>query len=451
MLYTLNINSLKLPKMKLDQSALDNFWMPFTGNRDFKQSPRMVVRAKGMYLYDDQGEEILDGSSGLFCVPLGHCRDEITEAVRAQMSELDYVPPFQTAHPLGFKFAKRLADMLPAGINHVFFTNSGSESVDTAMKMAYAYHYARGEGQRTRFASRERAYHGVNMGGVSLSGMIKNRQAFGPGIPGVVHMRHTWQSENRFTRGQAETGGKELADDLERIALNYGPDTIAACFVEPIAGSTGCLVPPKGYLERLREICDQHGILLVFDEVITGFGRTGKAFAADSFGVIPDIMTLAKALTNAAQPMGAVAVSDKIHDAIFNAAPEKAIELFHGYTYSAHPAACAAGLATMDVFEKENLFERADRLSEYFLDGMFSLSDLPVVTDIRGYGMLAGFDLSPGAAPGVRGLEVQKNLFHAGLNLKMTGDSGLLAPPFIAEESHIDQIVERLRDVLSAI
>ncbi len=425
--------------------------MPFTGNRDFKQSPRMVVRAKGMYLYDDNGGEILDGSSGLFCAPLGHCRDEITEAVSTQMAELDYVAPFQTAHPLGFKFAKRLADMLPASINHVFFTNSGSESVDTAMKIAYAYHYARGEGQRVRFASRERAYHGVNMGGVSLSGMVKNRQAFGPGVPGVVHMRHTWQAENRFTRGQAETGGKELADDLERIALNYGPDTIAACFVEPIAGSTGCLVPPKGYLPRLREICDQYGILLVFDEVITGFGRTGKAFAADAFGVTPDIMTLAKALTNAAQPMGAVAVSDKVYETIFDAAPEKAIELFHGYTYSAHPAACAAGLATMDVFEKENLFERADQLSGYFLDGMFSLSDLPVVTDIRGYGMLAGFDLVPGDAPGVRGLEVQKKLFHAGLNLKMTGDSGLLAPPFVAEKSHIDQIVDCLRKILSTI
>ncbi|MCP4010590.1 MAG: aminotransferase class III-fold pyridoxal phosphate-dependent enzyme [Proteobacteria bacterium] len=437
--------------MKLDQSALNSFWMPFTGNRDFKQAPRIVVRAKGMYMYDDNGKEILDGSSGLFCSPLGHCRDEINAAVSAQMAELDYVAPFQTAHPLGFKFAERLAGMLPETINHVFFANSGSESVDTAMKIAYAYHYARGEGQRIRFASRERAYHGVNMGGVSLSGMIKNRQAFGPGVPGVVHMRHTWQSENRFTRGQAETGGKELADDLERIALNYGPDTIAACFVEPIAGSTGCLVPPKGYLERLREICDEHGILLIFDEVITGFGRTGKPFAADAFGVIPDIMTLAKALTNAALPMGAVAASDKVHDAIFNAAPEKAIELFHGYTYSAHPAACAAGLATMDLFEKENSFAAADSLSEYFLDGMFSLSDLPIVTDIRGYGLLAGFDLVPGDAPGMRGLEVQKALFHAGLNLKMTGDSGLLAPPFIAEKSHIDQIVERLRGVLGAI
>ena len=435
--------------MKLDQSTLENFWMPFTSNRDFKQAPRIVTRAKGIYLYDEEDNPILDASSGLFCTPLGHCREEITAAVSAQIAELDYVPPFQTAHPLGFKFAQRLAGMLPSSLNHVFFVNSGSESVDTAMKIAYAYHYARGEGQRTRFASRERAYHGVNMGGVALSGMIKNRQAYGPGVPGVVHMRHTWQAESKFTKGQPDDGA-ELADDLERIALNYGPDTIAACFVEPIAGSTGCLVPPKGYLQRLRKICDQYGILLIFDEVITGFGRTGKAFAADAFGVVPDIMTLAKALTNAAQPMGAVAVSDQIHETIFDEAPEKGIELFHGYTYSAHPSACAAGLATMDIFEKENLFERADQLSGYFLDGMFSLSDMPIVTDIRGYGMLAGFDLLPDGAPGVRGLAVQKALFHGGLNMKVTGDTGLIAPPFVVEKSDIDQMIERLRAVLSA-
>lgn len=435
--------------MKLDHSTLENFWMPFTSNRDFKQAPRIISRAKGIYLYDENDRPILDASSGLFCTPLGHCRDEITAAVSAQLAELDYVPPFQTAHPLGFKFAQRLAGILPDSINHVFFVNSGSESVDTAMKIAYAYHYARGEGQRTRFASRERAYHGVNMGGVALSGMIKNRQAFGPGIPGVVHMRHTWQPEAKFTRGQPQQGA-ELADDLERIALNYGPDTIAACFVEPIAGSTGCLVPPQGYLERLREICDQYGILLIFDEVITGFGRTGKAFAADAFGVVPDIMTLAKALTNAAQPMGAVAVSDKIHETIFDATPEKGIELFHGYTYSAHPCACAAGLAVMDIFEKENSFAQADELSEYFLDGMFSLSDMPIVTDIRGYGLLAGFDLVPDGAPGVRGLAVQKALFHAGLNMKMTGDTGLIAPPFVMEKSDIDQTIKCLRTVLEA-
>ncbi|KAA3626757.1 MAG: aspartate aminotransferase family protein [Proteobacteria bacterium] len=424
--------------------------MPFTGNRDFKSEPRLFVRAEGVYYFNDAGDKIIDASSGLFCCAAGHCRTEIAEAVYEQMKTLDYSPPFQTGQPLAFEFANRVAALTPAGLDHIFFTNSGSESVDTAMKIAYAYHYARGEGQRQRFVSRERAYHGVNLGGVSLSGMIKNRQAFGSGVPGVVHMRHTWLPENRFVKGQPEVGA-ELADDLERIAMNVGPDTVAACFVEPIAGSTGCLVPPKGYLERLREICDTHGILLIFDEVITGFGRTGKAFAADSFGVKPDIMTMAKALTNAAQPMGAVAVSDSVHDTIMNAAPEKAIELFHGYTYSAHPAACAAGIATMDIFAREGLFDRAAELSSYFLDNIYALSDLPVITDIRGYGMLVGIDLKPQNQPGLVGLNAQKALFRNGLNLKATGDALLVAPPLISEREHIDEICEKLRDTLAAL
>ncbi|GJL80677.1 MAG: aspartate aminotransferase family protein [marine bacterium B5-7] len=436
--------------MKLDQESMRNYWMPFTGNRDFKTDPRIFVRAEGVYYWNDKGDKIIDASSGLFCCAAGHCRKEIADAVYAQMQALDYSPPFQTAQPLAFEFARRVAELTPAGLDHIFFTNSGSESVDTAMKIAYAYHYARGEGQRQRFISRERAYHGVNLGGVSLSGMIKNRQAFGPGVPGVAHMRHTWLPENRFVKGQPETGA-ELANDLERLALNYGPDTIAACFVEPIAGSTGCLVPPKGYLERLRELCDTYGILLIFDEVITGFGRTGKAFAADSFGVKPDIMTLAKALTNAAQPMGAVAVSDEIHDAIFNAAPEKAIELFHGYTYSAHPAACAAGIATMDIFKNEGLFHKAAELSDYFLDSIFALSDIPAITDIRGYGMLAGIDIKPEDQPGLAGLNAQKALFRNHLNLKATGDSLLVAPPLISERAHIDEICEKLRVTLAAL
>ena len=434
--------------MKLDQESMKHHWMPFTANRDFKAEPRIFNRGQGVYLWNEDGEPIIDASSGLFCCALGHCRQEIADAVYQQMQTLDYIPPFQSAQPLSFEFASRIAALTPEGMDHVFFTNSGSESVDTAMKIAYAYHYARGEGQRHRFVSRERAYHGVNLAGVSLSGMIKNRQAFGPGVPGVVHMRHTWLPENRFVKGQPETGA-ELADDLERMALNYGPDTIAACFVEPIAGSTGVLVPPKGYLERLREICDKYGILLIFDEVITGFGRTGSAFGADSFGVIPDIMTMAKALTNAAIPMGAVAVSHEVRDAIFNAAPEKAVEFFHGYTYSAHPAACAAGIATMDIFEREGLFKRAGEMSEYFLDSMFALSDLPVLTDIRGYGMLAGFDLKTDLPPGVMGLEVQKALFKNGLNLKATGDSCLVAPPLISEKEHIDEMCEKLRKTLS--
>ena len=324
--------------------ALDYQWMPFTSNRDFKADPRMVARSEGVYMWNHHGERLLDGSSGLFCCAAGHSRTEIADAVYAQLKELAYAPPFQTGQSLAFELAQRVATLTPDGIDHVFFVNSGSEAVDTAMKIALAYHYARGEGQRQRFVSRERAYHGVNFGGTALSGMVKNRQVFGLGIPGISHMRHTWLPENRFVKGQPETGA-ELADDLERIVQNFGADTIAACFVEPIAGSTGCLVPPVGYLQRLREICDRHGILLVFDEVICGFGRTGKAFGAQSFGVTPDIMTMANALTNAAQPMGAVAVHDRVHDAVMNASPDTAVELFHGYTYSGHPAACAAGLA----------------------------------------------------------------------------------------------------------
>ena len=433
--------------MKYDLEFLENYWMPFTSNRDFKADPRLVVRGEGMYMYSHEGDRILDGSSGLFCCAAGHSRPEIAEAVYAQLKEAAYVPPFQMSQPLAFELARRVSQMTPAGLDHIFFVNSGSESVDTAMKIAYAYHYSRGEGQRQRFVSRERAYHGVNMAGVSLSGMIKNRQAFGPGIPGVVHMRHTWLSENRFVRGQPDTG-IELADDLERAAMNYGPDTIAACIVEPIAGSTGCLVPPKGYLERLREICDVHGILLIFDEVICGFGRLGAPFGAQAFGVIPDVMTMAKALTNAAQPMGAVAVSHKVHSTILEAAPDGAVEFFHGYTYSAHPAACAAGLATMDLFEKEDLVARADSLSHYFLDQVFALSDLEIITDIRGYGLFAGIDISPEGGAGVRGIDFQKRLYRNGLHIKMTGDAGLLAPPLIAEPKHVDRMCEVLRQTL---
>ena len=435
--------------MKLDQDDMYNYWMPFTGNRDFKSDPRIMVRGEGVYVWNQNGDRVLDGSSGLFCCAAGHSRPEIAGAVYEQMKELAYAPPFQVAQPKAFELARRVAALTPADLDHIFFVNSGSESVDTAMKIAYAYHYARGEGQRIRFASRERAYHGVNMGGVSLSGMIKNRQAFGPGLPGVAHMRHTWLPEHRMVKGQPEAGA-ELADDLERIAMNFGPDTIAACIVEPIAGSTGCLVPPKGYLERLREICDRHGILLIFDEVICGFGRTGKPFASDTFGVLPDIMTMAKALTNAAQPMGAVAVNNKVHDAIMNAAPGKSIELFHGYTYSAHPAACAAGLATLDIYEKEKLFDKAAGLSGYFLDSIFALNDLPVVNDIRGYGLIAAVELKPGDAPGARGLEVQKRLFKAGLHVKFTGDTGIPAPPFVSEKEHIDEMCGILREVLGA-
>ena len=434
--------------MRYATNTLEYQWMPFTANRAFKADPRLLVKAEGVYYWNHRGEKILDGSSGLFCSPCGHCRPEIAEAVQRQLQEMDYCAPFQIGHPGAFELARRVAALTPEGLDRVFFVNSGSEAVDTVMKIAYAYHRARGEGQRNRFISRERAYHGVNLGGTSLSGLVRNREAFGPGLAGVAHLRHTWLAENRFSRGQPEHGA-ELAQDLQRMVDLYGPETIAACIVEPIAGSTGTLVPPQGYLETLRKICDRYGILLIFDEVITGFGRTGHAFAGHSFGVVPDMMTMAKAITNGAQPMGAVAVQEHIYNTIVDAAPQTSIELFHGYTYSGHPAACAAGLATLDIFEKENLFERAAGLSDYFLDGIFSLSDVPAVTDIRGYGLMAGIDLAAADKPGQRGTEAQIKLFHSGLHVKFTGDSGIIAPPFVAEKSQIDDIISILRDVLS--
>jgi len=425
------------------------YWMPFTSNRDFKADPKMVVRAEGMYYWNDHGDKIIDASSGLMCVNAGHSRKEIADAVYKQLNELDFVPPFMRGHPKSFALAERVAQLTPGDLKRIFFVNSGSESIDTAMKIALAYHQARGQAGRTMFVSRERAYHGVNFGGVALSGIVNNRRKFGPGLP-VAHMRRTHLKENFFARGQGEHGA-DLADDLERFANLYGAENIAACFVEPIAGSAGCLVPPKGYLERLRAICDRHGILLVFDEVITGFGRTGQPFAAQSFGVTPDMMTMAKGLTNAAQPMGAVAVATGIYDAVMNAAQEGAIELFHGYTYSGHPAACAAGIATLDIYEREDLFARGRALSPYFLDAIWSLRDIGVITDIRGYGMFATIDLAADGAPGRRGQVLQKKLFDNGLHLKPTGDSALIAPPLIAEKSHIDSIADILRKTLRTL
>ncbi|HEX8012390.1 MAG TPA: aspartate aminotransferase family protein [Casimicrobiaceae bacterium] len=432
------------------QISLDEYWMPFTPNRDFKADPKMVVRAEGMYYWSDRGRKLIDASSGMFCVNAGHGRKEIAEAVYRQLSELDFIAPFLRGHPKSFELAQRLTELTPGDLNRIFFANSGSEAVDTAMKVALAYHQARGQGGRNMFVSRERAYHGVNFGGVSLSGMVNNRRKFGPSLPGIAHMRHTHLKENHFVRGEV-VHGAELADDLQRFVALYGAENIAACFVEPIAGSTGCLVPPKGYLQRLREICDQHGILLVFDEVICGFGRTGKAFAAQSFGVTPDLMTMAKGLTNGAQPMGAVAISERIHDTIVAAAQDGAIEFFHGYTYSGHPAACAAGLATLDIYRKEGLFERGAALSPYFLDGIWSLKDLPAVADLRGYGMFAAIDVHPAGTPGARGQLLQKKLFDNGLHLKTTGEAAIIAPPLIAERSHIDQMIDCLRKTLATI
>jgi beta-alanine--pyruvate transaminase len=427
---------------------LERHWMPFTSNRDFKRHPRMFVRASGMYYFDPSGRRVLDGSSGLFCSPAGHCRPEIATAVAEQLQTLDYTPSFMRGHPSAFEFAEKVAALTPKGVDHVFFCNSGSEAVDTAMKIALAYHLARNEAQRTYFVTRERAYHGVNIGGTALSGMVKNRETFGALMPAILHLRHTLLPENRLTRGMGATGA-ELADDLLRFVNLVGEKRIAAVFVEPIAGSTGVIVPPRGYLERLRELCTRYGILLVFDEVICGFGRTGDAFAASSFGVTPDLMTMAKALTNGAQPMGAVAVRDGIYRTIIDAAPEGVPEFFHGYTYSAHPAACAAGLATLAIYKSEQLFARAKELSGHFLDTMFALKDLPAVHDVRGFGLLAGIEVKPGKAPGARGSELQARLFDRGLHVKTTGDVAIMAPAFIASRADIDTMGAILRDAIA--
>jgi beta-alanine--pyruvate transaminase len=435
--------------MSITQQTMERHWLPFTDNRSFKREPRLFVRASGMHYWSDRGDKILDGSSGLFTSAAGHCRPEIAKAVGEQLQTLDFTPSFMRGHPLSFDLANAVSNLTPAGLDHVFFCNSGSESVDTAIKIAFAYHLARKEGQRSFLVSRERAYHGVNIGGTALSGMVRNREAFGTLLPGVLHLRHTLLPANRLTRGMGETGGVELADDLLRFVQLVGEKRIAAVFVEPIAGSTGVIVPPRGYLERIREICDRYGILLVFDEVICGFGRTGQPFAAQSFGVTPDIITMAKALTNGAQPMGAVAVRDTIYRTIVDSAAEGATEFFHGYTYSAHPAACAAGLATLKIFEQERLFERARELSGYFQDAMFALQDLGVVADVRGFGMLAGVEVKPGKSPGQRGTELQGRLFDRGLHVKTTGDVAIVAPAFIASRQDVDQIAAMLREALS--
>lgn len=433
--------------MSYDVNSLEAHWMPFTANRDFKANPRMVVKSEGMYMWDYKGGQIIDGSSALFCTPAGHGRREIAEAVYNQMLNNDYCPHFQLGHPGSFELAERVCRLLPEDFNHLFFTNSGSESIDTAIKVILAYQRARGQSQRNRLISRERAYHGVNMGGVSLAGMVKNRETFGLTLPNISMIRHTWTEEQRFSKGQPLTGA-EMALDLERIAENLGGSTLAAVFIEPVAGSTGTLVPPVGYLEKVREICDKHGLLLVFDEVITGFGRMGTAFATEKFNVKPDIITMAKALTNGSIPMGGVAVTDEIYNTINDASPDNAIEFFHGYTYSAHPAACAAGIATQKLFQDDELFARAASLEEYFLDAIWSLEDHPLVADIRGIGLMAGVEVHPGAAPGARGMALQKAMFWNGLHIKWTGDNAIVAPAFIAERKHVDEIVDKFRKTL---
>ncbi|WP_274426694.1 aspartate aminotransferase family protein [Chelativorans sp. YIM 93263] len=438
----------RLNKRPNDLSA---FWMPFTANRQFKQAPRMFVGAKDMHYTTEDGRQVLDGTSGLWCVNAGHCRPKITEAIQQQAAELDYAPAFQMGHPIAFEFANRLVDMAPEGMDHVFFTNSGSESVETALKIALAYHRAKGDGSRFRLIGRERGYHGVNFGGISVGGIVANRKMFGTLLTGVDHLPHTHLPEqNSFTRGEPEHGA-DLADELGRIVTLHDASTVAAVIVEPVAGSTGVLIPPKGYLKRLREICDKHGILLIFDEVITGFGRLGTPFGADYFDVVPDIMTTAKGVTNGVIPMGAVFAKKEIHDAFMNG-PEHLIEFFHGYTYSGNPIACAAGLATLETYNEEGLLTRGAELAPYWEDALHSLKDAPNVKDIRNIGLVGAIELeSIAGEPTKRAFSAFLKAYEKGVLIRTTGDIIALSPPLIIEKGQIDEIVDCLRDVLNEV
>jgi beta-alanine--pyruvate transaminase len=432
-------------------AKMDAYWMPFTANRQFKKAPRLLAKASGMHFWTPEGRQIIDGIAGLWCVNAGHARPRIVKAIAEQAAEMDFAPPFNMGHPKAFELAERLVELTPKGLNKVFYTNSGSEAVETALKMAIAYHRVRGEGARTRLIGRERGYHGVNFGGISVGGMVANRKMFGPLLAGVDHLRHTHDlARNGFSRGVPEHG-VELADDLERLVALHDASTIAAVIVEPVAGSTGVLLPPKGYLQRLREICDKHGILLIFDEVITGFGRLGSPFAATHFGVTPDLMTVAKGITNGCVPMGAVFAKQHIHDAFMNG-PEHLIEFFHGYTYSAHPLACAAALGTLDTYAEEGLLTRGAKMAPVFENALHTLKGLPHVIDVRNIGLVGGIELAPIAGqPGKRAFDVFLECWERGLLIRTTGDTIALSPPLIIEETHIQQIVGTLADVLKKL
>ena len=430
---------------------LSAFWMPFTANRQFKKAPRMFASAKDMFYTTVDGRQVLDGTAGLWCVNAGHCRPKITEAIQQQAAELDYAPAFQMGHPKAFELANALVGIAPEGMNHVLFTNSGSESVETALKVALAYHRVKGDGSRFRLIGRERGYHGVNFGGISVGGIVSNRKMFGTLLTGVDHLPHTHNlARNAFTRGVPEHGA-ELADELERIVTLHDPSTIAAVIVEPVAGSTGVLIPPKGYLQKLREITKKHGILLIFDEVITGFGRLGTPFAADYFGVVPDIMVTAKGLTNGVIPMGAVLVKSEIHDA-FMQGPEHVIELMHGYTYSGNPIASAAGLATLETYKEEGLLSRGAEMGKYWEDGLHSLKGERHVIDVRNIGLVGAIELDPIAGqPTKRAFAAFVKAFESGILIRTTGDIIALSPPLIVEKGHIDTIIETLRSTLKTL
>jgi len=425
--------------------SLDRHWMPFTANRDFLASPRLIARAEGMYYYTPEERAILDMSGALWCSHLGHGRKEVGEAIAAQFPVLDFAPSFGFGHTISFELADRLAAVLPEGMGHILFTNSGSESVDTAIKVAYAYHHARGEAGRKKIIARQKGYHGVGFGGISAGGITANRTAFGVWLP-VDHLRHTHLPEkNAFTRGLPEHGA-ELAEELAELLAFHDPSTVAAVIVEPVIGAGGVYLPPKGYLKRLREICSANGVLLILDEVITGFGRLGSAFASIEFDVKPDIMTMAKGLTAATVPMGAVASADHVYDAVMEAGPEGGVELFHGYTYSAHPLACAASLACLDIYEREGLFTRAaGPVGDALGDALFSLKDLPEVVDIRHYGLVGAVEFRPGEKPGKRGQAIFKACWAEGMMVRALGDTIAVSPPLVIEENHIGEFAEKFR------
>jgi beta-alanine--pyruvate transaminase len=429
---------------------LEPYWMPFTANRQFKGAPRLLVGAKGLHYTTVEGRKVLDGTAGLWCCNAGHSHPKIVAAIQAQAQEMDYAPAFQMGHPKAFELAGRVAALAPADLDHVFFVNSGSEAVDTALKIAIAYHRIRGEGTRTRLVGRERGYHGVGFGGMSVGGITNNRKFFGPMLVGVDHLPQTHDREKQaFSRGEPNWGA-HLADELERIVALHDASTIAAVIVEPVACSAGVLVPPKGYLKRLRDICTKHGILLIFDEVITGFGRLGTSFAADYFGVLPDLITTAKGLTSGAVPMGAVIARKAIYDA-FMVGPEHAIELFHGYTYSGHPLACAAGLAALDVYAEEGLFEKTRALAPYWEDAVHSLKGLAHVIDLRNLGLIAAIELEPIAGqPAKRAFTAFLRAYESGLLVRTTGDIIALSPPLTVTKGEVDEIFGKLAAVLKA-
>ncbi len=439
-------------RLNVTPNDLSAFWMPFTANRQFKKAPRMFVGAKDMHYTTSDGRQVLDGTAGLWCVNAGHCRPKIVEAIAAQAAEMDYAPAFQMGHPKAFELANALVSIAPEGLNHVLYTNSGSESVETALKVALAYHRVKGDGARFRLIGRERGYHGVNFGGISVGGIVTNRKMFGTLLTGVDHMSHTHTpGKNQFTRGEREEGAADLLSELERIITLHDASTIAAVIVEPVAGSTGVLIPPKGYLQKLREITKKHGILLIFDEVITGFGRVGTPFAADYFGVTPDMITCAKGLTNGTIPMGAVLVTSEIHDA-FMQGPEHMIEFFHGYTYSGNPIAAATGLATLEVYREEGLLTRGAELAQYWEDALHSLKGLPHVIDIRNLGLIGAVELEPIAGqPTKRAFAAFVEAFEKGILIRTTGDIIAMSPPLIVTKAQIDELIGTLGGILKTL